>query len=193
MQEGRNDTVFKKPKGPTATTPSSSRHASKSTRTPTKSKPEEKDDLYDEELAGGDDFFADSVFDNRTVTKHVDSDSDSEHETAEDIKLKQSKVYLAKLARGTQQDSDESGSENGMDIDELTSRVAEDAVRLPPYLLSIILYLPVYPIQWHTDRPSLFHSSKRPVKCLTEPKPILYVIRGPPRSLPPYLNLSVLS
>lgn len=133
MQEGRNDTVFKKPKGPTATTPSSSKRASKSTRTPTKSKPEETDDLYDEELAGGDSFFADSAIDSRKPSNFVDSDSESEGETVEDQKVRQSKAYLAKLARGSDQDSDESGSENGMDIDELTSRVAEDAVRFKWY------------------------------------------------------------
>lgn len=128
MQEGKNDTVFKKPKGPTTSTPSSAKRGSKTTKTPTKSKPEEKEDIYDEELAGGDSFFADSAIDNRQSTKFVDSGSESEEENPEELKLKQSKVYLAKLARGSHQDSDESDNENGMDIDELTSRVAEDAV-----------------------------------------------------------------
>lgn len=179
VQEGRNDTVFKKPKGPTATTPSSSKRASKNSRTPTKSKPEETDDIYDEELAGGDSFFADSAIDSRPTSKFVDSDSESEGETVEDQKVRQSKAYLAKLARGTAQDSDESGSENGMDMDELTSRVAEDAVRFKWYYPKPTLMILFYPILQFTDHPPLFYSFNLLEKCHTEQRPILYVIEAP--------------
>lgn len=129
MQDGRNDSVFKKPKLPAHSSSVSAKRGSRTAKSPSKSKSEEIVDLSDEELRGGDSFFAESEINNRKSTNQPESDSGSEEENVDEARLRQGKAYLAKITRKSHQDPDESGSEEEMDMDTITNRVAEDAVR----------------------------------------------------------------
>jgi hypothetical protein len=112
-------------------TPSSSQRTARNGKSVAKDIVEEKDDILEDELLGGDAFFAESAVDSRNVEKPLGSDSDSDEENPDEIRLRQGKAYLSKVMRKSEQDSSDDDSEGKMDVDAITARLAEDAVCYP--------------------------------------------------------------
>lgn len=82
-------------------------------------------------MLDGDLFFGESALESRTNKDMDISGSESDEENADEARLRQGKEYLSKIMRKTDPESSDDDSGDEMDMDEVTARVAEDAVRYP--------------------------------------------------------------
>lgn len=94
-------------------------------------------------MLDGDVFFGESALENRTNKEMDISGSESDEENADEARLRQGKEYLSKIMRKTDPESSDDDTDDEMDIDEITARVAEDAVRhLTLSFYPILILLP---------------------------------------------------